>query len=763
MNQDMNNTEQIIRALLSGSDNAPNQDALNEDAWFCAEDALEASNLSIRVDGVGKLALPLSRESIARLQAMASPAQFGLREQTLLDKSVRDTLEISADKIQIDYDDGVMADLLVNAAATMGLAPDAQLVPHLHNLLIYGPGQFFKPHQDSEKLPGMVATLVIVLPSPHIGGALRIAHQGDEHLFESENLDEQDLKCIVFYADCDHEIRKVRQGFRVSLTFNLVLESSGDFLAGADGRAAQVINPALEAALADYFAPQPEGQSSLPKLACFLDHRYSEHGLRWDLLKGTDQQHARALCLAAQQLDLVPHLALAEIHHCYSAMGDEDDPEPEELIDSDTRLTYWVDLQNRSVNLRECYLRDTETCWLTDLDEDDYDDTEYEGWTGNAGQTVDYWYRRAAVVLWPRSADVAMQFRYNYNTALAGLLALAEKPGNVAIVADTIVLAGGYLHRFDWRDPFPNQVKAFMQIALYVNNPETALTCLQPFGITDVDEAVASDLVRLQAAYGTDWCLQLMARWKGNKPQLPAKVAVELKIDRLVQQLLAETSTAANDGAGAGAMPLATYMLQAHLAICLDKDALEMRETPEARLKSAAQRNSNIHGLIHACATLGDEGIAGSIVNHLISQPRLYCAPDLAEILLELPQAGAALAPLAELRQHLVLALRQEMLKGARAKTDWSLDPETSCDCVYCKPLAIFVRSVGEAQGIWGLAAQNRDHVMRHFGSLGLPLDFEVRKQGSPHKLVVTKNPRLHQDAQERYQRGLALGARLEG
>lgn len=100
-------------------------------------------------------------------------------------------------------------------------------------------------------------------------------------------------------------------------------------------------------------------------------------------------------------------------------------------------------------------------------------------------------------------------------------------------------------------------------------------------------------------------------------------------------------------------------------------------------------------------------------------------------------------------------------LKGARAKTDWSLDPETSCDCVYCKPVASFVRSVGEAQGIWGLAAQNRDHVMRHFGGLGLPLDFEVRKQGSPHKLVVTKNPRLHRDAQERYQRVLALGARL--
>lgn len=44
------------------------------------------------------------------------------------------------------------------------------LQAHLHNALIYGPGQFFKMHQDTEKMQGMVLTLVLVWPCAHLGG-----------------------------------------------------------------------------------------------------------------------------------------------------------------------------------------------------------------------------------------------------------------------------------------------------------------------------------------------------------------------------------------------------------------------------------------------------------------------------------------------------------------------------------------------------------------------------------------------------------------
>jgi hypothetical protein len=47
----------------------------------------------------------------------------------------------------------------------LGLPEDSRLKVSLHNLLIYEPGQFFIPHQDSERADDMIATLVILLPS----------------------------------------------------------------------------------------------------------------------------------------------------------------------------------------------------------------------------------------------------------------------------------------------------------------------------------------------------------------------------------------------------------------------------------------------------------------------------------------------------------------------------------------------------------------------------------------------------------------------
>ena len=179
---------------------------------------------------------------------------------------------------------------------TLGLPANARLVPHLHNLLIYESGQFFKPHQDSEKIDGMVASLVVVLPSAHIGGDLRIRKGEEKYTFVSENLSATDLQCIAFYADCTHEIATVKQGYRIGLTYNLVLASEGAsaFVAAAINDPGAV-NLALDSALRRYFSDAETSVSNArggayPEhcLVYLLDHSYTEHSLRWHFLKGDD-------------------------------------------------------------------------------------------------------------------------------------------------------------------------------------------------------------------------------------------------------------------------------------------------------------------------------------------------------------------------------------------------------------------------------------------------------------------------------------------
>lgn len=78
-------------------------------------------------------------------------------------------------------------------------------------------------HQDSEKADGLLGTLVITLPSSFTGGEFVVSHQGQTvRAGGSQNR----LGMVAFYADCHHEVRPVKQGYRVVLTYNLIAQGA---------------------------------------------------------------------------------------------------------------------------------------------------------------------------------------------------------------------------------------------------------------------------------------------------------------------------------------------------------------------------------------------------------------------------------------------------------------------------------------------------------------------------------------------------------
>ena len=52
-------------------------------------------------------------------------------------------------------------------AASLGVAEAQKVQAQLYKLLLYQPGDHFTPHRDTEKAPGMFATLAILLPSSY--------------------------------------------------------------------------------------------------------------------------------------------------------------------------------------------------------------------------------------------------------------------------------------------------------------------------------------------------------------------------------------------------------------------------------------------------------------------------------------------------------------------------------------------------------------------------------------------------------------------
>ena len=135
---------------------------------FSARRTSAPDGLRIDLAGIGTLSVPVSAAQARQLIAIARPAQYGLGEQTLTDARVRHTWEVPKSRVTIDkqWRRQTLAPMLAVLRDDLGLPQGSRLKATLHSVLVYAPGQFFVPHQDSEKSDAMVGTLSVILPDP---------------------------------------------------------------------------------------------------------------------------------------------------------------------------------------------------------------------------------------------------------------------------------------------------------------------------------------------------------------------------------------------------------------------------------------------------------------------------------------------------------------------------------------------------------------------------------------------------------------------
>ncbi|WP_406169286.1 2OG-Fe(II) oxygenase [Streptomyces sp. NBC_00996] len=291
---------------------------------FSARLSAPADVIGLEVSGVGPVRLPLRASLARKLVAVARPAKFGRGERTLSDTSVRDTWELTPDQFVLNGPGwaALLDGALEHFRAELGLPYGARLRAEPHSMLIYGKGQFFLPHQDSEKDDAMVGTLVVSLPSAHTGGELIVEHAGKSVTYRASK---DELTLVAFYADCRHQVTPVRSGYRHTLTFNLLANAAPPTVD---------TGPAAEPArcLTEHFsrpaAPRYGSRDLAPpnRLVFLLDHEYTQRGLGWGRLKGADAERAALLRAAAERAGCESVLALAEVKETWEALPDGDDP-----------------------------------------------------------------------------------------------------------------------------------------------------------------------------------------------------------------------------------------------------------------------------------------------------------------------------------------------------------------------------------------------------------------------------------------------------
>ena len=705
---------------------------------------LEPEDCVIEVAGVGKIKFPIRKADIKQLLKISSQAKFGLREKTILDNKVRNTQEITADQLNVTFQEDKLIEMLDCMKEDMCLPENAKLKPVLHNMLIYQRGQFFKKHQDTEKLKGMVATLVVVLPSVHIGGELIVEHNKDKYRFASENLDEQNIQCLAFYADCHHEIKKVKQGHRVALTFNVVLENQDASLKNE--------NPDLEKALADYFSQSSDNAE--PRILTYLlDHEYTEHSLRFNMLKSIDNKNVFELLCAAEKLELVAHLALIELHQAWSVydFDRKQRPQLDELIDSDQHLYCWVDRTNNKISYRKYDIPDAYICHGKELSDLEPSESEYEGYMGNWGGTMDYWYKRGAIVLWRKEDHLGMQFILSYQNQLAKLAELTDKQGNKEQVKAIIQQAGEYLYR-DYTPDFRNEdVKKeenkytnLLKISYYRNDRTMAKPLINHFELTGITKDHVAIIAQLEKRYGVNWCLECMKEWKRHTTGAYS----EDSLIRNIHQLIKELSQKGCD------TRFSKLILKYQLDHIIKYNKVRSSDKPECVRKTQGKRMSHLENMCKAMEYFSNDQIINNLITYVMKNPFFYPKTELTRVVCSFyPSSQEMHKPAYRiLLDHLIDTIDGELKQGKRKNNDWSILQKLRCDCSDCQMVNHFLSS-NEEQKTWSIIKAVRQHVIESFKGMDLPVKLDVVKKGSPHKLVMTKTSKLHRDASAHFKK----------
>ena len=386
---------------------------------YCVGDKLYVPMPQIIIDGVGSLGFPVSQVQIDTLIEVAERAPFGKGTETILDTSVRDCWQIDADQVHVSGGAWLDTFAKIMNFVTEGLGIEkGDLGAELYKLLIYQEGGFFATHRDTEKAIGMIATLTLSLPVDGEGGELVIRHGGEETVYNMSAQEPSELSYAAFYADCLHEVRPVTKGHRISLVFNLFIQSDRKWT-GAPEYA--MLTEEVKSCLNDW-AEHVETE----KAVWVLNHSYSEEGLSFDTLKGVDAAVAQVLGEAADGADCDIHAAVLYIRLSgYPDMdynvGDwgETGSTIHEVSEREEILENWIARDGSNPPFGELSVEGIEVIQPGAIDHAEPDEKLFEDYMGNYGPTMDLIYRFAALVVWPKENTLEILVRESIHSAVS--------------------------------------------------------------------------------------------------------------------------------------------------------------------------------------------------------------------------------------------------------------------------------------------------------------------------------------------------------
>ncbi|MGB4960057.1 MAG: 2OG-Fe(II) oxygenase, partial [Saprospiraceae bacterium] len=365
---------------------------------FCSQGSRDFIFPQLSIEGLGELAYPINEIQARALISVAHKAPFGKGHETLIDPTVRSAWEINDSQLIFEgtgWSDMIKG-ILKGVKKDLGIK-EYDVEAQLYKLLIYEKGDFFLTHKDSEKEANMFGTLIVALPSNHTGAELLVRFEGEEKTIDfSADSRQGKLAFGAFYADCDHEVKPLTEGFRVVLVYNLIQKVSDHKIA------LQSFKKHIESLSTSFRKVIPVLAVQKDPLIIYLGHQYTPSNFKLDNLKLNDRAKSRALLQAAKDAGLYANLCLITSYKIGSPKyyDDYDCDEIDEVFDYGISLEKWAD--GGYPELRKFDLNDEDIIAPFSTESEEPIEVENSGYMGNYGPDITYWYHYGAVAVWSK-------------------------------------------------------------------------------------------------------------------------------------------------------------------------------------------------------------------------------------------------------------------------------------------------------------------------------------------------------------------------
>jgi len=737
---------------------------IEQPGFFCTSQEIPPIFLNLEIENVGEVGLPLTASQAKAIITQCHQAPYGKGEETVVDTRVRNVWELNPEKFEIKNPvwQKLLNDICGDIKTNLGVATD--IYSEIYKLLIYETGSFFLPHRDTEKMDGMFATLIIVLPSKHEGGELIIRHDGEEKCFafggEESN---HKIRYAAFYADCEHEVKPVTSGYRCCLVYNLALKQKKYSQVFAP-KHSDIVNQLTET-LREIEIPADEN-----KLVVLLDHQYTEAELSFNTLKNKDRVQAQFLMKAAENAGYKAYLALVTLWESGDAEGNEyddddyysykhgrrstqksdDEYEMGEVYDSSLTVDNWIDSDDNNQDFGEMRVLESEIVATTELMKDrKADRAEYEGFTGNAGCTLDHWYYRAAIALWKNEQHFSVLAHRNQYSAIPGLQEMLAK--NPTDLGDCKKFAEIILEK--WRaDSFgENCSQQMLEILIQLDDEKLARRFINEILPKNFYGKEGDALRTLCQKYGWasfEYALTTLSNQAENKKIAAFSAILEKLTEGEIQDeqktlgiILAENTL--DNFAKCSLIPTKSYYAPSvtsdeketfFTSIFKTLCYLQQPEllTKLGRLLNSDNAKFDLHSLrIPLVTELHDWLVSKNITSGEF--------------------VSAFFTPVFDETKHLATMLIEP-------PKDWQREVILDCKCEYCQNFSTFLHSPTEKEFSLKKKEDFRVHIENQVKQYKIDVDCKTEtRKGSPYTLICTKNQASYDRAKKQQAEDIAL------